>query len=1801
MDRLASVQDGFRLFQRKSELSLPIIILTIVVSLMIFFGSAACGGVHPPISPVVTTDKGDYQPGQTAIITGSGFHPREPVRLQVVHTNPVEKPGAGHELWHVAADTSGRFSSRWFVNPDDSLGASFLLTVVGVTSGLSTSTTFTDAAGPLTIAVGSQQTLWVDANMCSGEGPRGAWLSFIITNTGTDPATDVTVTFADFTGTNASYFSAPDDLTRTFSSIAAGAEEPVYFYVDYSEVCTHSQGGGSPYAGFTADYTVTATATGLVPVVYNGTVITDQLLNAKAAGLSLSTVLGSGFYVGQLLTQTVAYQFGNNTDLFFQPAGEAGFDAGCIRLVGSEITGVSGTVSPTLIGLKDRLWFPTVSVPGGGGNIYVTYTWEILCVNRVQTLHPWAAAKSGARYKYSGFQSSTILPASAQALTADKSVSPLSLVDDSGGAVTWTVTYSNPAPVPLRLSKITDVLPPCMSINDPDAPGSDVTAANSSGIPAVDATGTVDWIGNDLGDSPSSTYLVPAGGTTVLKYTTNILGCASPASYTNSATGTVGETTVGPAAATLEIGSQPAITLSKDASPRLYGTLGETITYTYTIVNSGNVTLDGPFTVNDSRLGTISLCGSGPILPGASTSCTAPYLITQADLDAGSVVNTATASTLYNGQTVTSNQALVTAGMLRSVKSVTDENGGNLEPGDSLLYTVVLQNRSGYAVDDLELTDVIPADTTYIASSVTHPGGSTVVSETPVLHIEGIDVPAHGQVTVTFRVVVDNPLPAGVTQITNQGTVFYDSDGDGTNDSTQQTDGDTAQPGEQSTDIPVTAGANFDETTKGVVLQTDADANGAVTPGDTLRYTVVIPNTGDQDATGVTFSDPVPANTTYIALSVTATAGTPTYNAGLDRIEWAGDITAGTSVTITFDVTVDSGIVVGTVLSNQGTVTYDSSTQLTDGDVTEPGRQPTDVTVGGMPEGVAIKGVTDENGGNLEPGDSLLYTVVLQNRSGYAVDDLELTDVIPADTTYIASSVTHPGGSTVVSETPVLHIEGIDVPAHGQVTVTFRVVVDNPLPAGVTQITNQGTVFYDSDGDGTNDSTQQTDGDTAQPGEQSTDIPVTAGANFDETTKGVVLQTDADANGAVTPGDTLRYTVVIPNTGDQDATGVTFSDPIPANTTYIALSVTATAGTATYNAGLDRIDWTGDITAGTSVTITFDVTVDSGIVVGTVLSNQGTVTYDSSTQLTDGDVTEPGRQPTDVTVGGMPEGVAIKGVTDENGGNLEPGDSLLYTVVLQNRSGFAVDDLGLTDAIPADTTYIASSVTHPGGSTVVSETPVLHIEGIDVPAHGQVTVTFRVVVDNPLPAGVTQITNQGTVFYDSDGDGTNDSTQQTDGDTAQPGEQSTDIPVTAGANFDETTKGVVLQTDADANGAVTPGDTLRYTVVIPNTGDQDATGVTFSDPVPANTTYIALSVTATAGTPTYNAGLDRIEWAGDITTGTSVTITFDVTVDSGIVVGTVLSNQGTVTYDSSTQLTDGDVTEPGRQPTDVTVGGMPEGVAIKGVTDENGGNLEPGDTLLYTVVLQNRSGFAVDDLGLTDAIPADTTYIASSVTHPGGSTVVSETPVLHIEGIDVPAHGQVTVTFRVVVDNPLPAGVTQITNQGTVFYDSDGDGTNDSTQQTDGDTSQPGEQSTDIPVTAGANFDETTKGVALQTDADADGAVTPGDTLRYTVVLHNTGNADSGVATVFADPVPFNTTYVTGSVTATAGTPTYNAGLNQIEWTGDVYAGGAVTITFDVTVDSGIVVERCSRTKGRYTTTATMTGRTTAPRRRTAM
>src|SRR5207302_853278 len=84
--------------------------------------------------------------------------------------------------------------------------------------------------------------------------------------------------------------------------------------------------------------------------------------------------------------------------------------------------------------------------------------------------------------------------------------------------------------------------------------------------------------------------------------------------------------------------------------------VGDTIAYSYVVKNTGNVTLAGPFTVSDNKATVVTCPATTSLAPNASITCTATYTITQADLDAGSVTNKATAT---NGN-VTSNEATAT-------------------------------------------------------------------------------------------------------------------------------------------------------------------------------------------------------------------------------------------------------------------------------------------------------------------------------------------------------------------------------------------------------------------------------------------------------------------------------------------------------------------------------------------------------------------------------------------------------------------------------------------------------------------------------------------------------------------------------------------------------------------------------------------------------------------------------------------------------------------------------------------------------------------------------------------------------------------------------------------------------------------------------------------------------------------------------------------------------------------------------------------------------------------------------------
>ncbi|OQX17121.1 MAG: hypothetical protein BWK80_39625, partial [Desulfobacteraceae bacterium IS3] len=92
------------------------------------------------------------------------------------------------------------------------------------------------------------------------------------------------------------------------------------------------------------------------------------------------------------------------------------------------------------------------------------------------------------------------------------------------------------------------------------------------------------------------------------------------------------------------------------------------------------------------------------------------------------------------------------------------------------------------------------------------------------------------------------------------------------------------------------------------------------------------------------------------------------------------------------------------------------------------------------------------------------------------------------------------------------------------------------------------------------------------------------------------------ADGTAAPGDTLRYSASIMNEGDGDVTDAVFTVPLPSGTAYAA-DAKRSDPEVVYNAVLNQIEWTGDIPAGQTAEIAFDLRVCEDVNTGDVIAS----------------------------------------------------------------------------------------------------------------------------------------------------------------------------------------------------------------------------------------------------------------------------------------------------------------------------------------------------------------------------------------------------------------------------------------------------------------------------------------------------------------------------------------------------------------------------------------------------------------------
>lgn len=962
-------------------------------------------------------------------------------------------------------------------------------------------------------------------------------------------------------------------------------------------------------------------------------------------------------------------------------------------------------------------------------------------------------------------------------------------------------------------------------------------------------------------------------------------------------------------------------------------------------------------------------------------------------------------------------------------------------------------------------------------------------------------LPSGKTLTIRFRATVNNPFTGDAQDVSNQATVTG-----GNFAPVVSNDPDTAAPN--------------DPTLTPIDLKPDlslakGDGGASVVPGGSVGYTLAYQNLSAFGAHGVTLTETVPALTTFNAgASSAGWSCVPNNNAGSVCTLSVGLVSGGTSGSRIFAVTLVNPVPAGaSQISNTASIASNRP------DPVPANNTASDTTpIDAAPDLTLAK---SDGGASTTPGGTVAYTLSYANAGNQGATGVVLTETVPANTTFNAGASTagwacapnNNAGSTCTLAIGALAGGG----ANG--TATYAVSVVSPVPAGVTQISNTASVADD----GANGADPVPANNTA-----SDTTPVNAAPDLSVT--------KSDGGASVSPGGTVAYTLSYQNAGNQGATGVVLTETVPANATFNAGA--STAGwvcTPNNNAGSSCTLAIGALAAGGgSATATYAVTVVNPVPAGVAqISNTVSIADDGANGA---DPTPGNNTASDTTpVNAAPDLTIVK---DDAGASVVPGGTVTYTLSYQNVGNQGATGVVLTDVVPANTTFNAGAST--AGwvctpNTNAGSSCTLAV-GALAGGSGSGSASYAVTVVDPVPGGVTQVSNTASVADDGTNGADPTPANNSDGETT---------PIVAAPDL--------AVTKSDGGASVAPGGTVAYALDFSNIGNRGATGVVLLETVPASTTFNpGASSAGWTCTPNNNAGSACLLALGSVAVGATGSRTFAVTVVAPAPAGLgQVSNTVQIDDDHDNGL---DPNFANNTATDTTpVDAAPELSITK---SDGGASAAPGGTVAYTLGYQNAGNQGATGVFLFEIVPQGTTFLPGSST-PGWlcnpNPNAGSTCTLPIGPLASGASS--SATFVVALSNPVGAGLDQVSNTATVGDD----GANG------GDPNPANNDATDTtPVVA-------TPDLAI-TKSDGGATAPLGGTITYTLTYSNVGNQGaSGV--VLTETVPANTTFdAANSAPAWTCVPDAGAGSTcTFPVTGPLDGGGAsFSVAFAVTVDATV-------------------------------
>ncbi len=363
-------------------------------------------------------------------------------------------------------------------------------------------------------------------------------------------------------------------------------------------------------------------------------------------------------------------------------------------------------------------------------------------------------------------------------------------------------------------------------------------------------------------------------------------------------------------------------------------------------------------------------------------------------------------------------------------------------------------------------------------------------------------------------------------------------------------------------------------------------------------------------------------------------------------------------------------------------------------------------------------------------------------------------------------------------------------------------------------------------------------------------------------------------NASPKPGDIVTYTIYGENNGSATAKHVVITSPIPTNTTYVPgsmaiMSVGRTdaddGDSSDYNvstSGAVTFTW-GDAPGGASGNLTYQVQVNDGVPLGTIVNASATINYNNPLDQPQQPVSANANA-AKLTISQL-YAVSV-GVDQSTIG--DPSDLVYYTTTVTNDgNGPDIFTISYTNAMTTWEFYFdhnADGVIN-NGDVLITDS---NLDGkLDIGTLVQNEVVY-IIGKATIPAGESDGYTSNMVM-----------TATSVGDETISDSGTLTVTVTAPV--------LSLSKTVSPTGNQPPGTTLTYTCTVTNSGSGVATIVVISDDVPANTTYEAGTMQIGASVKTDVSDGDGATHSGNsvifeipqLGPGGSTTVSFQTTIN----------------------------------------------------------------------------------------------------------------------------------------------------------------------------------------------------------------------------------------------------------------------------------------------------------------------------------